>query len=237
MKLAIMQPYLFPYIGYFQLINAVDLFVLYDDVTYIKQGWINRNKILLDNKAYLMTLEVSNASSFRPINEVKVGRNCSKLLKTIAQSYRQAPCFIQVMPLVELILENKEENLSRFIEFSLRQICIYLNISTKIVVSSCLSKNNDLKAEKKVINICQSVLARTDHPSEPNFYINAFGGRELYSKDHFADNGLNLKFIKSRDIHYQQFKKEFIPWLSIIDLLMFNSQKKMTEIIMQYDLI
>lgn len=75
MKIAIMQPYIFPYIGYFQLINAVDKFIIYDDVNYIKQGWINRNKILLNNEDYLFTFPLKNASSYKKINEIELSEN------------------------------------------------------------------------------------------------------------------------------------------------------------------
>ena len=72
MKLAIMQPYLFPYLGYFQLIAAVDKFVFYDDVNFIKNGWINRNRLLISGKVNYITIPLSGASSFLKINQVLV---------------------------------------------------------------------------------------------------------------------------------------------------------------------
>ncbi len=229
MKLAIMQPYLFPYIGYFQLINAVDEFVIYDDVNYIKQGWINRNRILLDQKAFLITLQLFGASSFKLINQVEVGCNQKTILKTIEQAYKRAPHFKFVYSIIENILLNSEKNLAKFIEYSIYDINKYLGITTKMVLSSEISKNNELKNQEKVINICEQINATT--------YINAIGGQEIYSKECFLEKGIKLKFIKSKQITYKQFNNEFLPWLSIIDLMMFNEPNIIKKMLDEYELI
>lgn len=228
-SIAIMQPYLFPYIGYFQLIKAVNTFIAYDDVHYIKQGWINRNFILLNGRKYLFTLQVISASSFKLINQTAVGGNMSDLIKTLHHCYRKAPYFNKVFPLIEDCLNHPDRNLANYVVNSIRQIAIYLNIETRILNSSDLVKDNTLHAQEKVLNICKIMKAGS--------YINAIGGRNLYSKVDFDRNNIILYFLKSRDIEYRQFDNLFVPNLSIIDVLMFNAIDEVKNFLKQYDLI
>lgn len=228
MKIAIMQPYFLPYIGYFQLINAVDKYVIYDDVNFIKGGWINRNKILLNGAAFMVNIPMDGASSFKNINEINVGKNKEKILLTFQQAYKKAPFFNEVYQLVKDIINYNNDNLALFISNSIVEIAKYLQINTEIILSSEVNKNNELKAQEKVISICKE-LGATE-------YYNAIGGQELYSKEKFAENGLTLNFIKPKPIIYTQFKNEFIPHLSIIDLLMFNSQFEINAMLNKYEL-
>lgn len=224
-----MQPYLFPYISYFQLINAVDTFVLYDDVNYIKQGWVNRNYILLNGKKHLITLALSGASSFKLINQVKVGENKGKLKKTVYQAYRKAPFFDDVFPVIEKALDYEDDNLASFVSHALLSVAGYLNMGTKFIMSSHIEKNDDLKGQDKVLDICKILRA--------DMYINAIGGRELYSREEFEKNSIRLYFIKMNDITYKQFYNEFVPNLSIIDMLMFNSRNEAVKMLNEYELI
>jgi hypothetical protein len=224
-----MQPYLFPYIGYWQLINTVDTFVIYDDVNFIKQGYINKNNILHNENKQVFSLELIGASSNKLINEIKVGRNSKKLLKSIYQNYSKAPYFSSVYPLIEKILLNKEENIANFIAYSLKEISKYLNISTDFIYSSRIDKNNNLRAQDKVIHICK--LLKADK------YINAIGGQELYDKAIFEINNININFIKTELKEYKQFKNRFIPYLSIIDVMMFNEIKTINGYLQNYKLI
>eukprot|EP01137_Pigoraptor_chileana_P027579 Opistho-2@10370 len=162
MKVAIMQPYIFPYIGYFQLIKSVDVFVVYDDVNYIKKGWINRNTILVNGKGFLFTLPLKNASQNRHINQISLDYDGSwkkELLKTIELSYKKAPYFDVVFPIVNSILEYPETNLAGFIFNSLQQFCDYLSIKTGLILSSDVKKNTDLKGQDKIIEICKKQQA------------------------------------------------------------------------------
>jgi hypothetical protein len=232
MKVAIMQPYFLPYISYFQLINAVDVFVIYDDVNYIKKGWINRNTILLNGKGFLFNIPLQEMSQNKAINQIHIEENSKwkkKLLKTITLSYKKAPFFAEVFPIIENIIEQEEKNLAKFITYSLTEICNFLSIKTNIVISSDIEKNNNLKGQHKIIEICKKV--RGDN------YINAIGGVVLYDKDVFLKCDISLSYIKSNTIIYSQFKNEFIPWLSIIDIMMFNSAKQIKNFLSQYDLI
>lgn len=229
MTLAIMQPYLFPYIGYWQLINAVDSFVIYDDVNFIKQGYINRNSILSNGKSQQFTLELIGASSNKLIKEIEIGNNVNKILKTIKQSYIKAPFFENVIILLEEILANKEKNLAKYIGYSLEKISQYLEVNTNIVYSSNIKKDINLKAQDKVIDICKNLNTRK--------YINAIGGQELYSKEIFKKNGIELNFLKTEVVEYKQFKNDFVPYLSIIDILMFNSKDEIKYMLSRYELV
>ena len=229
MKLGIMQPYLFPYLGYWQLLAAVDEFVIYDDVNYIKQGYINRNTILANGKGQPISLELKGASSNKLINEIKVGNNRKKLLKTIVQNYKKSPYYKCVIPVIEDILMNEEENLAIFVGNSIEKIAKYLKIDTKIHYSSEIDKNCDLRAEAKVLDICKTLQA-----SE---YLNAIGGQELYSKENFREHGIKLNFIQTKTTPYPQFGNEFIPYLSIIDILMFNDINTISQYLKKFELI
>lgn len=231
MKLGIMQPYFFPYLGYWQLINAVDTYVVYDDVAYIKGGWINRNNILVNEKANLITLSLENSSSFKNINEINIiknEKNAEKIVKTIQMAYKKAPFFNQVMPILENLL-LKNDKIADLNYNSILEINKYLKINTNIILSSSLSKDNSLKAQDKVIHINKLLGSDT--------YINAIGGQELYDREEFKREGIELKFLKMNDIKYTQFKNEFVPNLSIIDVMMFNSEMKIKEMLNNYELL
>ena len=229
MKVAIMQPYLFPYIGYWQLISAVDIFVIYDDVNFIKQGYINRNYIFQNGQKQLFTLEVIGGSSNKFINQIKVGRNSKKILKTIAQNYNKAPYFKDIFPVFDDILNQREENLAEFIGNSLKTIAAYLGIDTKFIYSSDIKKDNSLKAQERVIDICKHLNATN--------YINAIGGQELYNKNKFLEENIVLNFLDSEMLEYKQFKNEFVPYLSIIDIMMFNTRTDIQKMLDSYKLI
>lgn len=229
MTIAIMQPYFFPYIGYWQLIKAVDTFVIFDDVNYINKGYINRNNILVNGQKQLFTLELIGASQNRLINEIEVGSNQNKMLKTISMSYKKAPCFSEVFPIIESILMCEEKNLSKYLGNSLKILAEYLNIKTRFLYSSDILKDNELKGEEKIIDIVKRL--------NTSVYINAIGGQELYDREVFAKNNLELYFLNPKSQEYKQFKNEFIPNLSIIDLMMFAKNDDIQEMLNKYTLI
>lgn len=224
-KIAIMQPYLFPYIGYFQLINAVDEFVIYDNIQYTKKGWINRNRILVNGTDAYLTLPLKKDSDYLNIVERHLSDEWrserKKILTRITESYKKAPYFSSVFPLVEKIIRFEETNLFYFIFNSIKELNDHLEIKTPIIISSKITINKDLKAEKKVIALCKERNAKT--------YINPIGGIELYNREEFKEQGLSLQFLKANNILYPQFKNEFVPFLSIIDVLMFNSKEEVQD--------
>lgn len=211
-----MQPYFFPYIGYFQLIAAVDLFIVYDNIKYTKKGWINRNRMLQNGKDVMFSLPMKSDSDYLDICERHLSTefNRDKLLNQFKETYQRAPYYAQTFPLVEQIVRYDDTNLFRFLHNSLVKTCGYLGIATRIMVSSDVVINHDLKNQDKVLALSKAVNAST--------YVNAIGGMELYSKETFHDKGLDLKFIQSKPFEYPQFDDAFVPWLSIIDVMMFN---------------
>ena len=235
MKLAIMQPYLFPYIGYFQLISAVDTFIVYDDVSYIKGGWINRNRILVNSKACFFTTPINDASSYVKIKDTSI---CSssfnfwrgKFLKTIQASYKRAPFFDEVYMILTDTFEVREETtIGELATKSIINTSNYLGIKTKIIKSSSIFLNDNLSGQSRLIDICKKANAGS--------YINPIGGQEIYDKLTFYQNGIHLKFLKSKMHVYRQFDSDFIPWLSIIDVIMFNSKEEIRNLINEYELI
>ena len=230
MKIGIMQPYFMPYIGYWQRIKAVDIHVLYDDVQYIKGGWINRNRIILQNQVHNINVPLIGASPNKRINEVLVdnrGLLQNKLLKTLEQAYRKAEFFNEAMSVLEPIITSEECNLAKYLANEIREICRYLGIKTKLLCSSELNKDNSLKGQAKVIEICRLLQGKE--------YINASSGEHLYSREDFKNSGLCLKFIKDQStVHYPQSVKSFIPSMSIIDVMMNCSTEKITELLDDY---
>lgn len=228
-----MQPYFFPYIGYFQLINSVDEFVIYDNIQYTKKGWINRNRILLNGKDTLFTVPLKKDSDFLDVVNREISKDWIKdrvkVLNQIKSSYKKAPFFNDVFPLVEKCIINEELNLFKFIYDSLCYINDFLDIKTKIIISSTIDINHELKSKDKVIEICKKL--NSDN------YINSIGGIDLYDKEEFKKSSIELKFIKSNPIIYKQLNDDFIPWLSIIDVMMFNSKDKLNEYLKNYTLI
>lgn len=231
MRLAIMQPYLFPYIGYFQLINAVQKFVLYDDVNFIKKGWIHRNRILLDGAASFFAVPCQKASQNKLINEIETAfaqKEKEKLLRTFYHAYHKAPYFESVFNLVEQALNREVKTIAGLAAESILAVCRYLDVQTEIIPSSSVFQNRHLKKADRLIDICRQLNA--DH------YINAAGGAVLYEKDYFLERGIHLFLLESRPLVYRQFAQPFIPWLSIIDVLMFNPQELVLEFLKEYDL-
>jgi len=220
-RIGIMQPYFFPYIGYWQLIQNVDVFVLYDDVSYIKGGWVNRNKILVNGKEHLITIPLSGASSNRSINQIQTLGSNHKLLKTISQAYCKSPFFSETFPVIEDALLSSEKNLSLFLKQTIEKLCIFQGIATKILFSSELGLDDKLKSQDKIIEIC--------HRLGGSCYVNPIGGSHLYNRDFFKNKNLQLQFMHPFIFEYEQFSADFIPSLSIIDVLMFNSPGKVSK--------
>ncbi len=232
MKIGIMQPYFIPYIGYWQLINLVDKYVIYDDVNFIKGGWINRNRILVNGDIKYFNIPMSGASPYKKINEINVNndnRLVGKNIRVIEGAYKKAPFYEEVFPMVEQILRCGKNNISEYIEYSFHIIAGYLGITTEFIISSSLDKNCSLKGQDKVLDICQ-LLGATE-------YYNAIGGQELYSFDVFKKNGIILKFLETDEIKYKQFSSVFYSNLSIIDVMMFNPRETVQGMLDNYKII
>lgn len=228
MKLAVMQPYLFPYISYFQLIYAADLFLVYDDVAYIKQGYINRNSILSANGAARFTIPVPGASSNKLISELAFSWDVAKVLKTIEQSYSKAPHFEDVFPVIRETLELEDRSIASVCQKSFKNIFSYLDIEKQFKKTSELEYDRSATARDRLIALCRQFDA--------DCYINAPGGRKLYAKPEFSKQGINLKFVDSLPIEYSQGNAEFVPNLSIIDVLMHCPPEEVKHLLNHYQL-
>lgn len=216
MRVAIMQPYFFPYIGYFQLMAAVDLFIVYDNIKYTKKGWINRNRMLQGGQDVMFSLPLRSDSDALDVRERTLASdfNRSKLLNQLRGAYSHAPHFAEVFPMVERAVRFEDQNLFGYLHHALTVTSSALGLQTPLRVSSTIDIDHTLRSQDKVIALAKAVGAST--------YVNPIGGLELYDRQSFEDHGLKLQFTRSKPLEYPQFGVPFVPWLSIIDVLMFN---------------
>lgn len=232
MTIAIMQPYLFPYIGYWQLINAVDTFVIYDNIQFSKKGWFHRNNILLNGKKTLFTIPLKKDSDSLDVIDRLISDDAdkiiNKIIRYIENAYKKAPYFKDVFPVVKNIFQNDERNLFKYIYNSVLKICHYLEIDTKIIISSSINIDHTLKSQDKVIALNKALNATK--------YINPIGGNELYEYEKFQNENIELAFLNSNVPEYNQFGKEYIPYLSIVDIMMFNSREEIKKMLTEYKL-
>jgi hypothetical protein len=228
MRVAIMQPYLFPFIGYYQLAFAVDHFVFYDDAMFIKRGFINRNSILLNGVAHRFTVPIRNQSQFRLINEHHAIPHFNEILKTISLAYKKAPCFSHVFPIVASVLSGRETNIARMAGASLLGVFDYLGINIKVSWSSEIIGHQHMKGQDRILAICKTIGA-----SE---YVNPIGGIELYGESAFASQGIRLLFHRTRPVSYPQGYSPFVSNLSMIDVLMNNDQVEVISLLREFDL-
>ena len=229
LKLGIMQPYFVPYIGYWQLMNAVDAYVIYDDVNFINRGWINRNRILIGKEPKYINLELVAASQNKLINQIDIvddPKNRQKLLRSLELNYKKAPYYYETMELLFKILNCHQSNLALFLFEQIVLIAEYLEMDTKFVLSSSLPKDNFLKGQDKIIDICHCMSA--------DEYYNSIGGRSLYSREKFAENNISLKFLETENVVYKQLQDKFYSNLSIIDVMMFNSKTEIQRLLKKF---
>jgi len=227
-----MQPYFFPYLGYFQLIHAVDRFVVLDDVNFIKRGWVNRNNLLQEGTAQLFTIPLSGASQNRKINEILVSDEPDwrvKLVKRIEMCYRKAPMFPSVFPLVRKALDMSGVSIGQLNRTAMMDVLGYLGVRTEIVPSSAVYGNSELKGKERIMDIC--VREGATH------YINPIGGVELYEKAEFQARGVKLSFLRAGLPAYRQFGAPFVRGLSMIDVLMFNEPSVVSGMLTEHTLV
>ena len=232
MKLGIMQPYAFAYLGYFQLINAADLFVLYDDVAFEKQGWVNRNVLGARHGPQRFTLPVCKPRLGQTIIDMRLHEAKShqrRLLKTVETLYRRAPYYEHARPVLERAIKNDNDNLASYVCHSLEVLNEYLGLATPLLRSSEISHDRTLTGQQRVIEICRAQGAAT--------YLNAEGGMQLYEEAVFKRQGVDLLFLVHETRPYRQNSSEFLPRLSIIDVMMFNSRQEIARLLGDYRLV
>jgi len=223
MRLAIMQPYFLPYIGYWQLIAAVDVFVVYDNIKYTKKGWINRNRFLVNGKEALFSLPLRKDSDFLDVNQRYLADSFDRedLIRRFREAYRKAPEFHAFMPFLEDLIRFSSNNLFDYILNSIYRICEFLGLKTKVIISSHIDCDHSLKSSDRVQAICKALCADT--------YINPIGGTELYSKESFAQKQIALQFLQPNLSEYPQCDNAFFPRLSIVDVAMFNTGERLRQ--------
>ena len=255
MKLAIMQPYFFPYLGYFQGICAVDKYILYDNIAYIKGGWINRNRYLLTRGTPMyFIVPIKGKSSFAKIKDVELVEERSwrdKMLKFIFFNYKRRPFFIEIYPLVEQVVNADVALLTDLCSLSIRTICNYLDITTEMATDSAKFLDMEAKLSADEADLQQLFPSiRLDrferkviraiamcHIEKADVFVNAIGGRCLYDKEEFKNNDIDLFFIYTCPYSYPQSTPDFYPDLSIIDVLMNCGKEGTRRLLRQYQLI
>jgi hypothetical protein len=213
-----MQPYFLPYLGYFQLVAAVDAFVVYDNVKYTKKGWINRNRFLRGGADVTFSVPLKAGGDHLNVVDRELSPTYDRegLLRQFRGAYLRAPHFAETFPLLERVVRCPEENLFRYVMHSLRESCAHLEISTPLIVSSEVPADHTLRAQDRVLAICEALGATA--------YLNPPGGRALYDAPSFAARGIALELLDPSIEPYPQFGEPFVPALSIVDVLMFNSR-------------
>lgn len=238
MKMAVMQPYIFPYIGYFQLIKHVDTFILYDNVQYSKGGWINRNRVLMNGEDLLWSFSIQNDSLDTAINEIyftrQFPRECKKFLRTLQMAYGRAPFYKETKEAVENIfhvmrIKDTDENIADKIGRSIQYLSEYLDLNTNFVCASSIIEINGDTPEERIIHLCKK--------KEADKYINLPGGKSLYNFERFHQHGIELSFLEPVIRKYKQDSEKFIPRLSIIDIMMFNERSEIKDFLNDYNLI
>lgn len=231
MKVAIMQPYLFPYLGYYQLAACVDQFVFYDDVNFIKRGYINHNSILDNGEAMRITLPVVAASQNRKISEHQFEADSHKLITRIEYAYRKAPHFAELFPRIQKVLTAEDRDVTSICRASIVSVMDYLDLPFHHHLSSNMAYDRDAGRSGKLIEICKTLGADT--------YINNIGGTALYTREQFSPHGIALRFLKMNDVQYLQRKstERFVPYLSMIDTLMWCDPEQTRELLTQYQLV
>lgn len=231
MTLGIMQPYFLPYIGYWQLLASVDRLVVYDNIQYTKKGWINRNRFLRNGHDAYFTVPVKHASDYLDIvdREIAPDFDRDKLLRSLEGNYRRAPQFADVFPIIEEIVRARAGNLFEYVFYSLGRMARFLEIQTPMVISSSITINHSLTSQDKVLAICRALGATR--------YLNPIGGQELYSGDSFAAQSVQLAFLRPRPREYVQFGGPFVPNLSILDVVMFNSKTAVRDMLLEADVV
>ena len=227
-----MQPYFFPYIGYWQLIHAADRFVIYDDVNYIKGGWVNRNRILINGKPAFITAPMHQSSPFKRICDSALQPSLvwrDRLVKMVETTYRRATYFVEVFPIVEELIRHETDKLSDYLAHQLQTLSAFMGINTEFVVTSRCYGNNELSGQERLLDVCKREGATT--------YINLQGGQALYERTAFTQYGVDLRFLIPSVMEYKQFGTTHVPCLSIIDAMMFNSRSQLTALLNQFVLV
>jgi len=237
MKAAIMQPYFFPYVGYFSLIGCTDVFIVFDEGQYARRSWMNRNRICHPARCDFsyITLDVKKATHNEKIKNIEafdIDSTFRRILTQLEVAYRKkAPYYDETMILIERIFNTRESNLSRLNVEGIHKICQHIGLEFNYMFYSDLdlTVGNVSAPDEWAVVICKAMGY--------DQYVNPIGGLDFYDTNKYIDAGVEIKFVKNNLVVYEQKKKNFIPWLSIIDVLMFNGRLETLRIINEYELV
>lgn len=223
-----MQPYFFPYLGYYQLAATVDHFVFFDDVAFIKKGYIQRNRILLDGRAFDFSIPVSRQSQNRTIREHWFTGAFTDFLEQLRHAYVRAPFFGRVFPIIEEVCLDPQQNVASKAARSIQVVFDYLGLPFSSSFSSA-DAGTGLHGEQRILDLCSRQGA--------DVYYNPIGGRSLYSGERFSERGFTLGFLQSRMPAYAQASEAFMPGLSMIDVLMNVEAGGIHQMLSEFDLV
>jgi hypothetical protein len=231
MKLGIMQPYFFPYIGYFQLMAAVDRWISFDDIQFIDKGWVNRNRILhpdVNKEWQYITLPLEKRGRFDKICEISIKSDAKwreQMLGKLSSYKRKAPNYKSTIDFVTSCFDTDETNLSRFLTRTLRMTAEYLGIETPIEVQSQMNLTlNEVEHSGQWALRISEKLGATE-------YINPHSGADIFKEREFDASCIKLTFLKPHLELYAQRQDYFIEGLSIIDVMMWNDREKISEML------
>ena len=234
MKLGIMQPYFLPYIGYFQLLKEVDQFILLDEVQYIRHGWIERNRILKPSRDDWQYIKVPLLKHEREtlIKDIRIdnSKDWRRTMMAQVMHYRKGnPRYKSATELLEKALDIDTDSITQLNAHSLKVFALALGITTPIHIYSEMNLQIEevVSAGDWALNISQSLGA--------NGYINPINGKELFHHKSFAEAGSRLQFLQANEVKYSQRNNEFIPYLSIVDMVLNTSE--LNEIIVDFTLL
>lgn len=235
MTTAIMQPYFYPYIGYFQLIQAADRFILFDDVQYIRHGWINRNRILKPGEGVqyiIMSLATHTRNTLiKEIQPAEADTNKDRILRQMEHYKKTAPYYKTVRAFMEDCFATTQNSIAEMNGCYLKAVCDYIGIDFKIELSSQMNFDYSQvqDAGEWALQMCKQLQVTE--------YINPAGGRELFDNAKFEKSDIRLRFLQPSLRTYNQRREHFEPGLSIIDVMMFNEPAAIRQLINDYQLV
>lgn len=215
MKVGIMQPTYLPWLGYFDMMSRVDVFVLLDNVQFEKKSWQQRNRIKTANGELMLSVPVRTAGRFhQQIDEVEIDRSTrfhDKHVKSIEAAYRKAPFFASYAADLATLIGGEETLLSRFNEAIIRALAGWLGVMTPIVVGSDLAATGS--STELTVNQCLELGATS--------FLAAGGSRPYVSAEpRFAEHGITVEFHEYEHPQYQQLHGEFVPYMAAIDAIL-----------------
>jgi len=233
MKLAIMQPYFLPYIGYISLVKHTDRFVLFDTVQFIRHGWIERNRVLKDSGWQYIKVPLQKHSLNTKIQEIKINNveNWRDKIFAQLQYYKRiAPYYAETIEVIKKGMAEKTDSITKLNYCMLQSVCKYLHISFNCSIFSEMDINIEAANEPDewALNICKA-MGYDEYWNPPN-------GKSFFDPAKYVKAGIKLVFLEQVLSVYPQGKgrANFEPGLSIVDVMMFNPVEAVNAMLDDY---